>query len=77
MAVLEDTNFYRAESFGNGLYVILTRHDDGATLLLQGDDANAFMCEWDAISNLINPDHLADRFDQVVSEYDHVFLERD
>lgn len=79
MAVLEDTNRYRVESFGNGLFVILTRHEDGATLLLQDDDAGEFMERWDTLEarGLIDPAAFAAQADRLVGEYDHVMLEKD
>ena len=57
---------YRIESCGNGLHWEVTRLSDGATLVLQGDDALRFGRQLEA-TNAAYTD------DDVCSEYDALF----
>jgi hypothetical protein len=41
---------YTVKSEGNGQFVTVTREADGATLFMQGDDADKFLSAWDGCS---------------------------
>lgn len=55
---------YKVESTGNWLFVTITRRRDGASVFLQGDEAETFMDQIDDTSVF--------QLDDVCSEYDDV-----
>ena len=59
-----ETNRYRIESTGNGLFVTITRKSDGKTLFLQGDDAETLLDQIDDTS-CMRPNDVCDEYSEM------------
>jgi len=74
-AIRQETAAYRLESErSNGLWYTLTRKSDGATGFFQGDDADLWDRNMDAVErcNADNEQRLNETFDCLCSGYDDI-----
>lgn len=73
MALHTESNNYRLETQGNGLFALLTRKSDGATVFFQGDDSAIIVNTANVIGNTLDsPEDMGKAFDRAMSDYDDI-----
>jgi hypothetical protein len=58
---------YSIKSEYNGAFYLLTRLADGATVFMQGDDADEIRCQIECVSERFTADDLCAQYDDVMS----------
>jgi hypothetical protein len=74
-AIRHETDSYRLETERNGLFVTLTRKSDGKSAFFQGDDADLWLRNMDAIESIKkwNAGNTLDKaFDFLCDGYDDI-----
>lgn len=74
MATRHETDRYRLETQGNGLFATLTRKGDGASTCFQGDDSAHVLATLEGLEStwLENTAKLDEMFNYMCSQYDGV-----
>jgi hypothetical protein len=67
--IIRDSDLYQVTSLGRGAAYSIERKSDGASLLLQGNEAKCFRDEWHKYENA------GISVDEMIAEYDCAFSE--